>query len=109
MNVPKVQCLLTAATFTFVFCNAFAAPVNVSGVNQCVGKKIEQSPAGFQNRCNEAIVLHFKDMHQAYQVMIPPGQTKNPNPMGEPYYACPEYIQGRKITFDWPSRSCQAK
>lgn len=89
--------------------SAVGAPMSVPEATQCVAKKIEQSPAGFQNRCAETIVLHYKDMHQAYQFAIKPGQTVNPNPMGYPYFACPQYSQGKQIIFDWGSKNCQAR
>jgi len=107
MSQKKIH-YCTVFAFVIGFTNGVvAAPVTVETINQCISKKIEQSPTGYENRCKESVTLHFRDIHQPYQVTIHPGQTKNPNPMGTPYYACPESLNGRKVNFDWAKKVCQ--
>ena len=86
-----------------------APPRAVAGVEQCIVRHIEQSPAGYQNRCSEPVTLHFRDMHQPYSVTVPAGATRNPNPMGTPYFVCPASVSGQSVGFDWQTRTCQVR
>lgn len=79
----------------------------VVGAEQCIVRHIERSPAGYQNRCSEPVTPHFRDMHQPYGVTVPTGATRSPNPLGTPFYVCPESISGQSVGLDWQTRTCQ--